>query len=171
MKISSLLFLLIFCLSCAHYHPSGDKKISQEEAPEFLLRALPQDQKLKGLKFYSKKQDQGLKIYEAKYLLSGQEVSLKMDEEGRFIEKEEDLDFEDLESSLRLKLKAYFQHRFKGHEILEVERRVDENRRVFIDVELATSEAQKPFIEISFDETGAYVSEKIESVETIRTLR
>lgn len=156
-------------MSCTHFTQDGSRRLKEAEAPDFLKALVPVDQKIDDVEFY-KKRHKGHSRYKIKYELNDLEVSITVDAQGVFLEKEEDLPFETLPYELQGKITNYLKARFAKFKITETERRTDKNKREFIDVEVASSDAVHPFLEISFDLDGNFVSDEVEHVEPIETL-
>ncbi len=164
-----LIFSLLFLISCGHFTADGSRKLKSAEAPDFLKALVPQTGDIDDVSFYEKHKTE-LTTYKVKYELNDFEVSITVDHEGNFLEKEEDLLFSSLNEKLKLKITTYLASRFEKYQITETERRTDKNMNVFIDVEVASSDKKNPFLEISFDLEGNFVSEEVEHVESIEML-
>jgi hypothetical protein len=164
-----LILSVLFLVSCGHFTQDGSRRLKKSEAPDFLKALAPENQDMDDIEFY-KKHSHGKTTYKIKYELNDLEVSQTVSRSGEFIEKEEDLPFDSLPLELQSKINSYLQGRFAKYTITETERRTDKNQKVFIDVEVASSDKINPFLEISFDLEGNYVSEEIEHVEPIETL-
>ena len=163
-----ILFLFIF-VSCSHFTQDGSKRLKSSEAPDFLKALVPQTGNIDDVEYYQKYKNK-MTTYKVKYELNEFEVSVTVDKDGKFLEKEEDLDFKNLPEKLKNEINNYLSSRFKKYRITETERRTDKGQKVFIDVEIVSSDSKTPFLEISFDLEGNYISEEVEHVESIETL-
>lgn len=164
-----LIYSLLFLISCGHFTSDGSRKLKNAEAPDFLKALVPKTGNIDDVSFYEKHKTEPM-TYKVKYELDDFEISVTVDDKGNFIEKEEDLFFSSLNESLKQKITKYLSARFEKYQITETERRTDKNMNIFIDVEVASSDSKNPFLEISFDLEGNFVSEEVEYVESIEML-
>ena len=167
MKYAALLFLL----ACSTSPTEGDRRIHGDEVPVFLrsYRGKGYDD----LEFFEKIQA-GVKVYEVKYEIEvddeDQEISVKYSDKGEFLEKEEDIDFEDIPHAIKEKIRTSIMDNYEDAKIHETERRTDKDQNEFIDVEIRHKSSPSGYWELTYDKDGNYVSRKLEHYENIETL-
>lgn len=159
--------VIAFAFACSHAPLEGDRKLDFSEAPAFLKEY--SEGSFEEPSLYEKLEN-GRKLYEAKYKKKGFEVSVKFDAQGNQVEIEEDVPFESLALKTRERIVSHLKSHYPGFVILEVEKRVDEHRKSFIDVEIRHVSSPSGYWEISFTPDGEYASKEVENYQTINTL-
>lgn len=166
-----MIFPIIFLLltfSCTHRYPFGDKELSRAEAPGFLRDQVPEDSSISEVEFF-RKVTPARTTFEIKYELDGRETSVSFSEDGRFLEREQDISFSSLRPELKRKIRAYLKKRFGKSRIHETELRTEETNRKLVDVEVLHGSGTG-IVEISFTLDGLYAGEKTEEMDTPETL-
>jgi hypothetical protein len=143
-----------------------DRGLKKSEAPAFLIKATESEGNIEDIEYFVKEYREGRKTYEVKFEKNDEEVSLSFSEEGRFIEREEDIPFKSLSQSVKDKLNAYFGSGYRKYKIHETELRTTGDKK-YIDVEVFHD---GEITELSFTPEGEFVSEEKEKVPTIETL-
>lgn len=161
-----ILTLLSMFLSCSHQLKEGDRHLKKNERPEFLK----QYESYEDVKFYEKiKKD--VRTFEVKYEdKADHEISLTFDEEGKLLEREEDLEYSALPLEIRKKITQYVEANYPQALIHETEKRTDKEGNRFFDIEIRHSSSESGYWELSFDEAGNYVSREKEKYDPINTL-
>lgn len=163
-----MILSIILLASCSMMPVSEttDKSLSSKNAPEFLKKNIPKD--AKDVEYY-RKQNKDTVTYELKYEKGEHEISLTYSEDGKLIEREEDIEFSSLPEVTRHKIKIFLDGRYSKYKIHETEIRSDEENREFIDVEIIHHLKPTGQSEISFSKEGEFVREEVENFSEIET--
>lgn len=168
-----ILFLLLLLGSCAgpekQASQTTDKTLRKKDAPDFLVAATPRGDDIDDVEYFIKKTG-NQKSYELKYEQNDEEVSIHFDENGKFLEREQDIKFSSLDSAVQKKIKEHLDKRFTKYRIAEIELRTTAEKTELIDVEVSHHEKPTGLSELSFTLTGDFVSEEVEHNPQIETL-
>lgn len=166
MKTLILFSLLISTQLLAAESKYRDRGLKKSEAPAFLIKATESEGTIEDVEYFRKDHKDGTKTYEVKFEKNDEEVSLSFSEEGKLLEREEDIPFKSLSQNVKDRLKAHFDSKYKKYKIQEAEIRTV-NEKKFIDVEVFHD---GEITELSFTPEGEFVSEEKEKVPAIETL-
>jgi hypothetical protein len=133
------------------------------------LKATPSGDHIDDVEYFVKKTGK-VKTYELKYEEHDEEVSLHFDENGKLIEKEQDIKFNSLDANIKDLIRNHLDKRFAKYQIEETEIRTTAENLQLIDVEVSHSEKPTGLSELSFTLSGEFVSEEVENLSPIETL-
>lgn len=153
-------------ISCSHTSPVGDRRLSKKEIPVFMQSYLDYPE----VEFYEKSQQKGDKRFEVKYLEKDKEISLAFNELGNLLEEERDIDLKDLDPVVQKKILKYIENKFAGAKILEIEKRMEQGKKHFIDIEIRSATSRSGYWELSFTPEGDYVYQEEENYHSVETL-
>ncbi len=169
MKFIQVIFLSILSFSTFSSDTYRDSSLKRKDAPAFLIEATPKGPEIDDVEYFVKQYSSGKKVYEVKYELHDEEVSVAYSETGTYLEKEEDKKFSSLTSSVQGKINTYLKNKYGKYKILETEIRTVPQGS-FIDVEVSHDGGKHGLTELSFSPEGNFVSEEEEGVDQIETL-
>ena len=151
------------------YSLNADKTLRAKDVPTFLLEATPRGDEIEDVEYFIKKTNDSIS-YELKYEDHDEEISLHFNEDGKLLEKEQDIKFKSLDPEVKKLIRKYLSSRFNKYKIVETELRTTENQTQLIDVEVSHREKPTGLSELSFTLSGEFVSEEVELNPQIETL-
>lgn len=158
--------ILFSVMACSSGTLEGDRRLKKSDIPAFLKKY--DSDKFDDVKFFEKSKKS--RQYEVKYKKDGSEVSVAFDKDGNFVEKEEDTTLDKFPKEVREKIINHLNTNYSGYKILEVEKRKDESKDKFIDVEIRHHSSKSGYFEMTYDMKGEFISKEIEDYQTINTL-
>lgn len=166
MKIIIVFIILMSSQLPAAESKYRDRSLKKADAPAFLIKATESEGKIDDVEYFIKEHASGKKTYEVKFEKDDEEVSMAFSEDGKLLEREEDISFKSLSQNVKDRLISHFDGKYKKYKIHETEIRTTDGKK-FIDVEIFHD---GEITELSFTMDGEFVSEEKEKVPSIETL-